>query len=225
MADQPRIVVVGAGSQAKVAIDILNRFYYVLGVLDDDRTKEGTHVAGVPVLGSIGWGVGSLPSDVAFFVAIGANSARVQVADKLRSASRTLINAVHPGAVVSAGALLGSNVLVCANAVIGVDTHLNDDCVVNTCASVDHESVVGVGAYLSPGVRTAGRVDVGREAFIGAGATLGPCVRIGEMAIVGAASLVLDDIPARVVAWGTPARPVRPVELPINWGRLMGGQR
>ena len=166
-----------------------------------------------------------MPDDVEFFVAIGANTHRVRVANRLRAAARALANAVHPSAVVASGGTMASNVLVCAQAVVGVETQLLDDCVVNTAVSVDHESVIRAGAYLAPGVHTAGQVDVGREAFIGASSTLGPQVRIGECAVVGAASLVLKDVPSRVVVWGRPAQVIRPVEDPVNWSALLGGRR
>jgi acetyltransferase-like isoleucine patch superfamily enzyme len=52
-------------------------------------------------------------------------------------------------------------------------------------------------------------VVVGAGAWIGSGAIiLGPC-RIGAHAVVAAGSVVTDDIPARSIAAGAPARVVR----------------
>lgn len=226
MPEPRRFVVVGAGPQSKVVIDILRACGgVVFGLLDDDASKVGAKVLSAPILGSVQWGIDSLPSDVDFFVAIGGNTPRVNVANRLRNATRRLAVAIHPSAVIASGTTIGSNVLVCAQAVVGVETHLGDDCVINTSASVDHESVIGAGAYLAPGVHTAGQVHVGAEAFVGAGATLGPQVRVGDGAIVGADSLVLRDVPSRMVVWGRPARIVREVETPVNWSALLGGGR
>ena len=225
MAEPRRIVIVGAGPQAKVAIDIFQAAgRSVLGLLDDDPAKAGTSVRALPILGGVAWGLETLPDDIGYFVAIGGNTPRVRLADRLRSAGRRLVNAVHPSAVLAGGAVLGENVLVCAQGVVGVEAVLHDDSVVNTAATVDHESVIGTGAYLAPGVHTAGRVSVGREAFVGAATTIGPNVDIGEHAIVGAASLVLRDVPARVYAWGRPAAVVREVTSPVNWAALLGGR-
>ncbi len=51
-----------------------------------------------------------------------------------------------------------------------------------------------------------GDVTIGRRAFIGIGALVMPGICIGEGAIVGAMSLVKNDIPPGAVAVGIPAR-------------------
>ena len=52
---------------------------------------------------------------------------------------------------------------------------------------------------------------IGAGAQIGANATILPYVRIGCGAIVGAGAVVTSDIPDRMIAYGNPASPVRPV--------------
>ncbi len=47
--------------------------------------------------------------------------------------------------------------------------------------------------------------------WLGAGVIVGPGVRIGKDSVVGAVSVVLDDLPAGVLAVGTPARVLRPL--------------
>jgi len=226
MPERPRVVVVGAGPQAKVALDIFAaaRDCEVIGLVDDDPAKEGTRLLAMEVLGTVSWGLETMPRDIRFFVAIGGNGPRQRIIAKLRDAGRHLANAVHPSAVVGAGAMLQSNVMACANSVIGVEVLVGDGAVVNTSASIDHESELGPCAYLAPGSHTAGRVRIGREAFVGVGATVGPGVTIGEEAVVGAGSLVLNDIPARVYAWGRPACVIRPTEDRVDWRALLSGR-
>ncbi len=50
-----------------------------------------------------------------------------------------------------------------------------------------------------------------RGARIGGGAVLLPGVEIGEEAFVGAGAIVLQDVPARAVVVGNPARKIRDV--------------
>ncbi len=68
---------------------------------------------------------------------------------------------------------------------------------------------------------------VRRLARIGANSTILPGVEIGENALVGAGSVVVDDVPPGVVVFGNPARVVKRVselictkdffERPYNW--------
>jgi len=60
-----------------------------------------------------------------------------------------------------------------------------------------------------------------RFAVVGAGATIFPAVDIGEGAVVGAMSLVRDDVPARSVVVGVPAKVVADTaDIRCHEGRL-----
>jgi acetyltransferase-like isoleucine patch superfamily enzyme len=52
-------------------------------------------------------------------------------------------------------------------------------------------------------------VRIGRGAWIGQNAIIMPGVTIGAGAVVGALSVVRDDVPARTVVAGIPARVIR----------------
>lgn len=56
---------------------------------------------------------------------------------------------------------------------------------------------------------------VKQGASIGSGSTLLGGITIGENAIVGAGSVVIDDVPAGVTVAGNPARVLRPIEQTV----------
>ena len=109
------------------------------------------------------------------------------------------------------------------NVSLGAGAYLNFGCVVLDCAPVE----IGPLAKLGPGVQLCAAthptdpaqrevgleyalpIALGRNVWIGAGAIVGPGVTIGEDSVVGAGSVVLRDVPARVVAAGNPCRVVR----------------
>jgi acetyltransferase EpsM len=99
---------------------------------------------------------------------------------------------ISAGAIVSPGAELGRGVLL------------------NTKASVDHDSRVGDFAHVSLGATVGARCVVGEETLVAPGATVASGCRIGARTVVGAGSVVVRDLPDDVVAWGAPARVVRP---------------
>jgi acetyltransferase-like isoleucine patch superfamily enzyme len=55
---------------------------------------------------------------------------------------------------------------------------------------------------------------VSRGASIGSSATLLCGITIGENAIVGAGSVVIDNVPANTIVAGNPARFIRTIEAP-----------
>ena len=106
---------------------------------------------------------------------------------------------------------------------LGAGAFLNFGCVILDCNIVD----IGAGTQIAPrvvisaathpvdpderrkGPEMAYPVTIGRNVWIGAGAIIGPGVTIGDDTTIGAGSIVLDDIPPRVLAVGTPCRVVR----------------
>ena len=52
---------------------------------------------------------------------------------------------------------------------------------------------------------------IGSHTWIGSNVVIMPGVTIGENSVIGAGSVVTKDIPANVVAFGTPCRVVRPI--------------
>jgi acetyltransferase-like isoleucine patch superfamily enzyme len=67
-------------------------------------------------------------------------------------------------------------------------------------------------ADTAPGLRplTEPRpVSIGRDVFVGVGAVIKPGVTLGDFAYVGAGAVVEDDVPARSLAVGAPARIVK----------------
>jgi maltose O-acetyltransferase len=109
------------------------------------------------------------------------------------------------------------------NVTLGDRAFFNFDCVVLDCAPV----VIGDGCLVGPGVqlcaathpldpavRTDGLelafpITLGTNVWVGAGVIVGAGVTIGDNSVIGAGSVVLRDVPASVLAAGSPCRVVR----------------
>lgn len=115
-----------------------------------------------------------------------------QLSSVARTATVGSGSIISPGAVITAGAVLGEHVIV------------------NVGASVSHSSIVGDFVTISPGVRIAGDCEVGDGVFLGIGAVVSHGVRVCAGATIGAGATVLHDIGDPGVYFGTPARLVRP---------------
>jgi sugar O-acyltransferase (sialic acid O-acetyltransferase NeuD family) len=242
-------VIFGASRQGRVVLEVLRAQgkHPILGFLDDDATRHGVLVDGLPVLGGMEWAAANAPTALppkardsappksrdfagdgslrrlAAIVAIGSNDARLDVANRLRALGFELVNAVHPSAVIQGNVSLGTGNLVCAGAILIIGTSVEDDVVINTGSTIDHDSLLETGSQVASGVTTSGCVTIRRGAFVGAGAILGPGVTVGEQAVVGAGSLVLKDVPPGVVAYGAPCQVVREITSPLDWGRILAG--
>jgi maltose O-acetyltransferase len=109
------------------------------------------------------------------------------------------------------------------NISLGEGAFLNFNCVVLDVAPVRIGALTQIGPAvqictathpLDPADREAGLeyarpIELGRNVWIGAAAVIGPGVTVGDGSVIGAGSIVLRDVPAGVLAAGSPCRVIR----------------
>jgi sugar O-acyltransferase (sialic acid O-acetyltransferase NeuD family) len=208
------LVIFGASGHAKVAIDVAHRQdMAVLGVVAPD-TLHKSHFMGYPVLGHAESNFPPPEADFQGFVAVGDNALRGRIVENLRARFPHLSFAtlVHPTAVLGQGVVLGEGSLVLAQAVLQADAQVGCFALCQVNSSLDHEGILGDFASLAPGVRTGGNVRIGEFSAIGIGAILLHQRQIGVHTVIGAGALVTRDIPDYCVAYGVPAKVIRPRE-------------
>ncbi len=200
------VVIIGGGCHAKVVIESLRASgQAVAAIVDADPTPRT--VLDVPVVGDDlklaelrEQGLSSL------FVAIGDNRLREKLGRKGRELGFTLVNAIHPSAVISPTVRLGEGVAIMAGVAINADSQVEDLAIINTGAVVDHDCRLGAACHLGPASALAGNVTLGERAFLGVGARVIPGVTIGADTIVGAGGVVVRDLPDGVLAVGVPVK-------------------
>jgi maltose O-acetyltransferase len=106
---------------------------------------------------------------------------------------------------------------------VGNGAYMNYGCVILDCNQVEIGENVLLAPYVQicaayhptePEIRLTGRelaapIKIGHNVWIGGGAIICPGVTIGDNTTIGAGSVVVKDIPAKVVAVGNPCRIVR----------------
>src|SRR6185295_19145310 len=116
------VVVYGAGGQARVLLELMDRagISPIVGMVDDNPEFHGTKIDGVVVLGAID----RLASLIRVHrmhravIAIGNNRDRQKFAEHARSLGLRLPVLIHPNAYVSPTAKLADGSVVMAGAVI-----------------------------------------------------------------------------------------------------------
>jgi len=156
-------------------------------------------------------GPGTIVSTGAIVFAGSRLGARVIVGDQACVRERVTLGddvVIGRGSLVENDTTVGALTKIQADAYITAYSTLEDDVFIAPCVVTTNDNFMG---------RTEKRHDlikgptIRRGARVGGGAILCPGVEIGEEAFVGAGAVVIEDVPARVVVVGNPARVLRDV--------------
>lgn len=217
-----RFLIWGARGHAKVLNEIIRlNNGEIIALVDQDAALESP-INNLRVLngygGYIEWlneiKIESADIKISAVAAIGGSSGRdrLRYFEMFKSDGFLTPNLIHPTSHINESSLLGENNQLCAFSFLGPDSKIGNACIINTKATLDHDSVLGDGVHLAPGVSICGEVRVGDFSFIATGATIMPNLNIGKNSIVGAGSLVTKDVPDNVLVFGNPAKIIREID-------------
>ena len=204
-----RVIILGASGHARSVIDIItqNNEYEVHGLIGG---KEEQGFWGIPVIGQDTDLQKLYDEGIRYaFVAIGNNSVRKKLANKLKVIGYQLINVISKYAIISPHAKLETGIVVMPGAIVNAEAQIGEGCIINTNASIDHDDVIGQYSHIAPGCSISGFTKIGRECFLGTGTNVIDSIVIEDEVTIGAGSVVIRNISkgARVV--GVPARQIK----------------
>jgi sugar O-acyltransferase (sialic acid O-acetyltransferase NeuD family) len=178
--DDDAVLIWGGGYQGQVVLDILRETGAAKPVAVIDRNPRIERVSGLPVL---------RPQHVTKLfehglrkahICIGNAADKIDVAAILKAVGFTLVNVIHPSAVISPAAKLGENVYVGPLVLIGVDVVIGDLSQLNNGASIAHHSCIGRAVQVSDGAKLGGIVRIGDGSLIGIGTVVNSRVSVGQ---------------------------------------------
>lgn len=203
-----QVFLLGGGGHGRVVLDVLLLSGVSVAGIFDLNLKVGDQVFGVSVLGGDEFLDRVEPTDVWLVNGLGANPYvhnRKRLFEDMK-ARGFLFDAVrHPSAVIGRECIMGDGSQIMAGVVLQNRVSVDENAVLNTCASIDHDCALGAHAFVSPGAVLCGDVKIAESAFIGAGAVVLPGIQVGANAIVGAGAVVTKSIPDGWIVAGNPA--------------------
>ncbi len=205
------VIIIGAGGHGKVIADIilkrqekLNENIELKGFLDDryDMNLE-CEIFNLPVIGKVKKAKELANENTYFIIAIGDNQIREEISKKYKVKYYT---AIHPQAIVANEVEIEEGSVVMANTVINSYTRIGKHCIINTGSIIEHDNIIEDYVHISPNVALAGVVRVAKRSWIGIGSSVIEGISIGSDTLIGAGSVVVNNIGNNKKAFGNPCK-------------------
>lgn len=207
-----RLVIVGAGGTGEDAAEIIKAInqrqptYEPVGFLDDDLSKKGLIIGGLPVHGPLS----SAPEhvDTWFIDCLGSPSsfrARQALVDALGVPHNRFETLIHPAAEIAETSSVGPGSIVYPFVYVGAGATVGRHVIILSQTTVNHHCRIGDYSILTTGCVVSGHVTLGTSVYLGAGCAVRDGIEIGDETLVGMGSVVTRSIAARQVVKGVPA--------------------
>ena len=202
------VIVLGAGGHAQVVVDtLLSMHVPIIGYCAPDNSTSGI-LEGLDYLGDDN-ALGRISVDEVLLVnglgSVATVENRAKLFNRFKSQGFHFASVIHPSVVIARGVDLGEGCQIMAGSVIQPGVQCGDNVIINTCSSVDHDSMVGVHTHIAIGARISGTVTIGEKVHVGAGSTIIQGVSIGNSCTLGAGTVVIRDIADNESVVGVPA--------------------
>ena len=201
------LFIIGSGGLGREVLDTVVHLpqYRVAGFIDDSM-EIGTVVNGVKVVGSTE-DLAKMPGKPNAVLAVGSSVGRKKITEYLGDLVNWC-NIVHPYAIVSPYAELGSGILVQAYCILAANSKISNFVLINAHSGVGHDASIGEYASIMSYCDVAGEASLGCECFMGSGSKIQPGITVSAGAYLCAGSVVLRNVKKGDKVIGNPARVV-----------------
>lgn len=208
-----KILILGCGGHAESVCDSISRLgSYSIGLI----APEIPHSISIPSAHYAGndsdlhrlWSEGYTQA----FVAIGGAetiSLREKLTDVIRDLGFIIPTIIDPSAIIGYNVKVGSGVFIGKHVVLNTNIVIGNNSIINTSCTIEHGCIIGDFSHIAPGTIVCGNVFVGSNVHVGAGSVIRQNVHVNDGSVIGMGSVVLSDIPSRVMAYGNPCHAMK----------------
>jgi len=203
------IIIVGASGFGREVLRLIENIndvtptWNVLGFLDDNpKALDGVECEYGIVSSIKEW---SPKEEVWLACALAFPKVKLKVVEMLKKRGAQFATLIHPSAVINPRSSIGEGTLITNNSSISDNARVGAFCTI-LGSGVAHDASVGDYSTLSGKCQLNGHVTVGEMVYMGCGVLVAPSVKIGDGAVVGIGSVVINKVKAGTKVFGTPAK-------------------
>lgn len=206
------VILVGAESIGKVALEVVNSVNNVVYCFLDDMHNEENAQQEVNHVSIMGKAEDEdmlrlVGNTCDYFVSIESPHDRKRTIKAIYKLIKTYPTTLtHKTAHVADDAELSWGNLLGMGAMVGANVQVGNSCLILANAAIDYDTKIGNFCHIGLNATIGANVTIEDEVFVGNGVTIIAGVKIGKGARIGAGSVVMADVAAGKTMLGNPAK-------------------
>jgi sugar O-acyltransferase (sialic acid O-acetyltransferase NeuD family) len=213
--NRKKIAVFGAGGfglEVAMLIEQINdgsNKWELIGFFDDGIGR-GEIINDYPVLGGVKE-LNEWDRKLYLVFALGLPRIKKAVYEKIKNKNILYPVLIHPNVIVGKRkyVTIGEGCIITAGNIITTNISIGKHVILNLACTVGHETKIGDFSSFMPTCNISGQVDIGAATFWGTGSKVINGTKVGDYVIIGAGSVVINDIIDNVTVAGVPAEIIK----------------
>lgn len=207
------IILVGGGGHCKSCIDVIEstNHYIIKGIIDLPSEKN-KHTLSYQVIGT--------DDDLPYFASkeynfhitmgnLGGNKRRKVLYQIIKENGGKLPIIKSPYSVVSKHATIDEGTIIMHNSIVNADVKIGKNVIINNKALIEHDSVIGNNCHISTNAVVNGNCTIQDDVFLGSSSALKQGIKICENVVIGAGSIVINDVTSVGTYVGNPSKKIK----------------
>jgi acetyltransferase EpsM len=201
-----KIFIFGSGKQALVAANIIkSQKKYIIAAFIDKNIKV-KKLFGKKIISEKNFFLTANKENI--FIAVGENSMRKKIYDKLKNKNFKFPNIIHKNSVISKDIKIGHGNIIMPGVIINNNVNIKNFNIINTGSILEHDCKVSSFSSMSPGTVISGNCKIGDNVFIGSNSTLIQNITVKANSVIGAGSVIIKNINENLRVVGNPSRKI-----------------
>ena len=193
-----KIVIFGTGELAQ------RIFFYLKDSKDDvvafsanKSNIDSNELFGLPVVPFENIEEKYPPKEFSMFIALAyseMNKKRTRFFEQAKNKGYELYSFVHPSTKIWDEFEMGENCFILAENIIQPFVKIGDNVLIGSNNLISHNTVIENNCFLTSNITLGGHITIGANSFVGLSATINQRVKIGKECVIGAGTLITEDV-------------------------------
>lgn len=171
----------------------------------DDKTDALDNFKGYPPILSSVEAYCPQPNDV-FICALGDPKWKKYYTEIILKKKGNFINIIHPSAIISDYSSIGTGCVIGRFVSISCDVKIGNYTYIGAFSAIGHDSIVGDFCQLGVYTFLGGGAEIGNICTLHPRSYIFPHKKVKDESVVGAASVVMRNVPEKTTVYGNPAK-------------------